>query len=81
MKRLILIGTIAAFALTGAFAQDTAKQDLKNAGTETKDAGKDAGKAVSKGAHKTTHSVKKGVNKSASATQKGAQKVKEKTTT
>jgi len=80
MKRLILIGTIAAFGLTG-FAQDTAKQDMKNAGTETKNAAKDAGKAVKKGSRKTTHAAKKGVNKSAGAVEKGAAKVKDKTTT
>ena len=79
MKRFILIGTIAAFALTTGFAQEPAKQDLKNAGTETKAATKDVGKAVGKSAHKTTHAVKKGVNKSASATEKGAAKVKDKT--
>ena len=81
MKRFILIGTIAAVAFTGAFAQETAKQDLKKAGSETKEATKDAGKAVAKGAHKTTHAAKKGVSKSAGAVEKGAKKVKEKTTT
>ena len=74
-----MLANIAAFAFTGAFAQETAKQDLKKAGTETKSATKHAGKAVAKGAHKTTHTVKKGVNKSAIATEKGAHKVKTKT--
>ena len=80
MKRLVLIGTIAAFGLTGIFAQESAKQDIKNAGSETKQAGKDVGRATKKGAHKTTHAVKRGVHKGASATERGASKVKNKTT-
>jgi len=74
MKRLILIGTIAAFGVTGMFAQDTAKQDVKKAGEDTKDAAKHVGSATKKGATKSTHAVKKGVHK-------GATKVADKTKT
>lgn len=81
MKRLLLIGTIASLGVTGIFAQDTAKGDMKQAGSDTKQATKDAGKGIKKGSQKTTHAVKKGVSKTAGATEKGAAKVKEKTTT
>ena len=81
MKRVFLIGTLAAFAFTGAFAQEKAKEDLKTAGSETKDAAKHVGKAAKKGAVKTTEATKKGVNKSAGAVEKGAHKVKSKTKT
>ena len=74
MKRLILIGTIAALGVTGMFADDTAKQDIKKAGTDTKDAAKHVGSATKKGATKSTHAVKSGVHK-------GATKVADKTKT
>ena len=74
MKRLILIGTIAAFGVTGIFAQESPKQDIKAAGQDTKDAAKHVGSATKKGATKSTHAVKKGVHK-------GATKVAEKTKT
>ncbi len=72
MKRLLPIAVVAVFSVAGMFAQDTAKQDMKNAGQDTKEAGKNTGKAVKKGATKSTHAVKKGVHK-------GATKVSEKT--
>lgn len=79
----ILIASIMAFGLTFAAAAQTAGQDLKNAGTETKDATKDAvkgtGKAVKKGARKTKNGVKHAANATASETEKGAAKVKQKT--
>ena len=81
MKRLLLIGTIASLGVTGIFAQDTAKEDMTKAGSDTKQAAKDAGKGIKKGSQKTTHAVKKGVNKGAGATENGAAEVKEKTTT
>lgn len=70
----MIIGTMAAFGLTGVFAQDTAKQDMKQAGQDTKDAAKNVGSATKKGAKKAGHTVKKGVHK-------GASKVEEKTRT
>jgi hypothetical protein len=60
-------------------AQDSAKQDMKDAGHETKEAAKDAGQATKKVAKKTGRAVKKGTNKAAEKTQQGAQKVKDKT--
>jgi hypothetical protein len=53
------------------FAQ-TAKDDMKRAGSDVKDAGKSTGKATAKTAKKAGHKVKKGTNKAAS-------KVEEKT--
>ena len=53
-------------------ADQSAKQDLKDAGHETKKAAVHTGRAVKKGS-------KKAVNKTADATAKGAEKVKDKT--
>ena len=53
-------------------ADQSAKQDLKDAGKETKKAAVHTGRAVKKGS-------KKAVNKTADATEKGAAKIKEKT--
>lgn len=66
-------------ALCGAFvapviAQDTPspKQDMKTAGSDTKDAAKKTGRATKNG-------TKKVVNKSAKKTKEGADKVQDKT--
>ncbi len=64
-----------AFVATSAFAipvPQSATQDMKNAGSDTKDATKKTYKKSKKG-------VKKGANKSAQATEDGADKVKDKT--
>ena len=60
-------------------AQDSAKQDMKDAGHETKEAAKDTGRATKKVAKKTGHAVKKATHKAAEKTEEGADKVKEKT--
>jgi hypothetical protein len=66
-----------------AFAQDSAKQDMKDAGHETKDAAKDVGHATKTTAKKTGHKVKKGTkkatHKAAEKTDEGARKVEDKT--
>jgi hypothetical protein len=81
-RPLVLACSFAMGLAFGARAQ-TAGQDIKNAGHETKDASKDAakatGKAVKTGAHKTKEAVKHGTHATASATERGADKVKEKT--
>ena len=59
--------------------QQSAGQDVKDAGTDTKNAAKSAGRATKKGATKSTHAVKKGVHKTATATEKGVGKVAGKT--
>src|ERR1700690_3281649 len=64
-------------------AQDSAKQDIKDAGHETKDAAKDTGRATKKVAKKTGHAVKKttkkAAHKTAAETKEGGQKVEDKT--
>ena len=84
MKHIPMIVTLV-FGLglaAGAHAQ-SAGQDLKRAGTETKDATKDAAKgtdkAVKTGATKTKNGVKKGAHATASGVEKGASKVEDKT--
>jgi len=72
MKRTLIVLMISGLASFAAWGQETAKDDLKKSGHETKDAAKDAGKGVKKG-------TKKAVNKSAKATKKGASKVEDKT--
>lgn len=44
-------------------SSDTAKQDMRSAGQQTKGAAKDAGRGVKKGTKKTYHSTKKGTQK------------------
>jgi hypothetical protein len=66
------------FGLTS-MAQDSAKQDIKDAGHETKQAAKDTGHATKKTAKKAGHKVKKGTHKAAKKTEEGAQKVEDKT--
>ncbi len=79
-----LAATLCAFGLMvgSGFAQ-TATQDVKDAGHETKMAAKDTGHAVVKGTktagRKVKHGTKKVVHGTASATERGADKVKEKT--
>jgi hypothetical protein len=71
VKKTLIILAISGLAGL-AFAQDTAKDDLKKSGQETKDAAKDVGKGVKKG-------TKRAVHKSAKATKKAASKVEDKT--
>ena len=73
MNRLFGLFTVSLlFSGLAAIAQDTAKDDMKKAGKETKQAAKDTGKGVKKATKKTVH-------KSAKATKKGAKKVEKKT--
>src|ERR1700687_4543037 len=60
-------------------AQDSPKQDMKDAGNETKEAAKDTGRATKHAAKKTGRAIKKGTNKAAEKTEEGARKVKDKT--
>ena len=58
---LFLAGVLAVGMSSGfAFAQDGAKQDMKNAGTETKDAAKDTGHGISTGTKKAYHKTIRG---------------------
>ena len=84
MKRIFSAVIVSAMALSlSAFAQDSAKQDMKDAGHETKEAAKDAGHGTVKATKKTgtaiKHGTKKVVHGAASGTEKGAAKVEDKT--
>jgi hypothetical protein len=57
----LFIGTSASYAV--AQNDSGAKQDMKNAGTETKDAAKDAGHGIKQGTKKAYHKTKRGVKK------------------
>jgi hypothetical protein len=90
MKPLHLSSLIAALVLTlpVAFAQTTdpgAKQDIKNAGSDTKHAATSAGHSVSQGSktayHKTAAGTEKGYDKTKSGTEKGYDKAKSGTET
>ena len=87
-RSLALIATMV-IALPAAFAQTTddsgPKQDMKNAGSDTKHAATSAGHGVSQGTkkvyHKTTTGTKKGYDKTKSGTEKGYDKTKSGTET
>ena len=58
--------SLALFALgIAAFAQEGAKQDMKSAGHETKEAAKDVGKGTVKATKKTGRAIKHGTHKAA----------------
>jgi hypothetical protein len=67
--RIAVLITTAMLAIAPGFAQ-TAKQDLKNAGSESKDAVKDTGKGVGHAtktsARKVKHTTKRTVHKTSS---------------
>lgn len=56
-----------------------AKQDMKDAGHDTKAAAKNTGNATKKTAKKAGNATKKATNKTAQKTKQGAQKVQDKT--
>ena len=76
-----LVGS--SFALLQSQEDQSAKQDMKDAGHATKNAAKDTGRATKKTAKKTGHAVKrttkKATYKTAQKTKEGAQKVEDKT--
>ncbi len=81
LAAVLTLSMSSAFAL----AQDGVKQDMKNAGTETKNAAKDTGHGISTGTqkayHKTKRGTKKAYHKTASATKHATHKVEGKPTT
>jgi hypothetical protein len=72
MIRAILAGAVAVGMCGTVVAQESAKQDMKDVGHETKDAAKHTGNAVKKGTKKAYHKTKSGVHHTAA-------KVEEKT--
>ena len=57
----------------------TAGQDVKDAGTDTKDAAKDLGHGVAKGTKKAAHGTKEGTEKAYDKTKEGTMKAADKT--
>jgi len=75
-RKLSSLALAAALALSlPAFAQNDsgAKQDMKNAGSETKDAAKDAGHGVKQGTKKSYHATKHVTKKAAKKTATGTE--------
>lgn len=60
-----ITGSVFALALAVTASAQTATQDMKNVGSDTKQAAKDTGKGIAKGAKKTGKAVKHGTNKAA----------------
>lgn len=82
MKKALLSTALliaSSLALPAYQGTQSAGQDMKDAGTDTKNAAKDVGHGTKKAAKKTGHAVKKGTHKAASETSKGANKVEDKT--
>ncbi len=60
----LMCAPAAMYSLPSPYGQDTsAKQDMKDAGHETKDAAQDAGHSVKKGTKKAYHKTKRGTKK------------------
>jgi hypothetical protein len=74
LLKLMVAGLLCAGVAPVAIAQETQgpKQDMKDAGSDTKDAAKKTGRATKKG-------TKKAVHKTAKKTKQGANKVEDKT--
>jgi hypothetical protein len=70
---IYFLTAVLVFGMSSAFApaQDGAKQDMKNAGHETKNAAKDTGHGISKGTQKAYHKTKRGTKKAYHKTAKG----------
>ncbi|GGG70896.1 hypothetical protein [Edaphobacter dinghuensis] len=78
---LLLAGILTlGMSSTFAFSQDGAKQDMKHAGTETKDAAKDTGHGISTGTQKAYHKTSEGTEKAYDKTKHGTKKAYHKTT-
>ena len=63
------------FLATGAYAQDSAKQDMKDAGHDTKVAAKDTGHATKVAAKDTAHGTKVAAQDTAKGTKKVGDKI------
>ena len=94
MGTFVVSAALVAGGVAPVVLAQTAGQDIKHAGTDTKDAAKATGHGVAKGTtkaydktkagtkkayHKTTAGTKHVVHKSATATEHGADKVEDKT--
>jgi ABC-type lipoprotein release transport system permease subunit len=78
LKSFGLMILLVSLSVVNGLAQ-TAKDDIKGAGQDIKQAGKSTGSAAKKTAKATKKTVKKGVNKTAEKTAEGADRVEQKT--
>ena len=76
---IISLSTMLSGGMISLFADDTAKDDLKKAGSDVKEAGKSTGKAAKHTGKAVKKGTKKAVNKSAEKTEEGADAVRRKT--
>jgi hypothetical protein len=79
MKRIVGLFAAGILTIGIGLAQDGAKDNVKKAGQDVKDAGKDTGHAAKHTGKAVAKGTKKGVNKAAGATENSAKKVKQKT--
>lgn len=76
MMRALLAGAVAVGMCGTVIAQETAKQEMKDAGTDTKNAAKHTGSGIKKGTKHAYHKTKHGVHKVAA---KADEKTEDKT--
>jgi hypothetical protein len=76
---LFLAGVLA-FGMSSGLAFSQARQDMKNAGTETKDDAKDTGHGISTGTKKAYHKTSNGTQTAYNKTEHGTKKAYHKTT-
>jgi len=75
IRQWLVAGGLSLGLATGMAWAQTAGQDMKNAGHETKEAATDAGHATVKGTKKAVHATKKGTAKAADKTGDAAKTV------
>ena len=71
---LFLAASLVAATPVKSYAQDGAKQDMKSAGHDTKDATEDAGHGIKTGTEKGYHKTKSGTKKAYHKTKHGVKK-------
>jgi hypothetical protein len=79
LSRITLASSLALGLISGVGLAQSATQDIKNAGTDTKDAGKDVGHGVAKGTTKAYHSTAHGTKVAADKTADTSKTVAHKT--
>src|ERR1700733_11107675 len=79
LSMITLASSLALGLISGVGLAQSATQDLKNAGTDTKDAGKDVGHGVAKGTTKAYHSTANGTKVAADKTADTSKTVAHKT--
>jgi hypothetical protein len=75
LRTIVLVSTFSILSTGFVLAQDGAKQDMKAAGTDTKNAAKDTGHGVATGTKKAYHTTANGTKTAADKTSTGTKKV------